>query len=417
MKRFYRFFLISLLALLLGACGLFPEEDNRQPSELPEGTAYLQLLKVFESGDAVSVTVYACGGDYEPLSQTRYRFPLDMENFTGSFCPQNVAGALQAEIYSAAELPDYYREAEKSGGFSPVCCEYSFGADGKLTRLDDMYQPALPEPEPTEESTEPEDYPPYVSDYDGSLGSAGALRGTTLIVSIFTDDNATYWEPSTDAGLMAQTLNDLTEATQWLTAQAMAYGADAQFVYDWMEHEDLFYEAVFTQDLVISGIDEYDAQAAFIEENIDVQRLINKYCADNVIYFFYFNTDYDNDVRPWSLGYTSGEGFMTEIVNLYVKFGGEFDSPPATYAHEILHTFGAHDLYYSSAAISQNYVNHCEETGSNDIMYTVNSESVITVDFTPLDAYYVGIGPRPAEVGEWNLFPSEHESYLAGGKK
>ena len=185
---------------------------------------------------------------------------------------------------------------------------------------------------------------------------------------------------------MAQTPSNLTEATQWLTAQAMAYGADAQFIYDWTDHEDLFYEAAFTQDLVISGTDEYDAQVAFIEENIDVQRLINKYCADNVIYFFYFNTDYDNDVRPWSLGYTSGESFMTEIVNLYVKFEGEFDSPPATYAHEILHTFGAHDLYYSSAAISQNYVNYCEESGSNDIMFTVNSESYITVELTPLDA-------------------------------
>ena len=43
------------------------------------------------------------------------------------------------------------------------------------------------------------------------------------------------------------------------------------------------------------------------------------------------------------------------------------------------------------------------------------ADAVYTVELTPLDAYYVGIGARPAEVGEWNLFPSEHESYLAGG--
>ena len=139
MKRHHRVSLILLaLVLLLSACGLLPEEDDRQSSELPEGTAYLQLLKVSESGEEVSVTVYACSSDYEPLSQTRYRFPLDMDNFSGSFCPQNVAGALQAETYSAAELPEYYRDAEQTGGFSPVCCAYSFGADGRLTRLDDM---------------------------------------------------------------------------------------------------------------------------------------------------------------------------------------------------------------------------------------------------------------------------------------
>lgn len=408
MKRLCRCVLLCLFSLvLLCACDPASGEAYQTPSELPEQTESLQLLAVSDDGDRVAVTVYACDGSYEPLSRTSYRFPLDMEEFTGKFCPQNVAGAPAAETYRAEELMQYYRAAEENGGFYPVCCKFSFNASGELILLDDMYQPALP-PEP--EPTEPEEYPAYVSDYDGSLGSAGALRGTTLIVSIFADDDATCWDPSADAGRMAQTLNHLTTAVQWLSAQAKAYGAEAEFVYDWTVNDDLYYEAAFTENLVISGAEEYGTQTDYIEKNIDVQRLIDKYRADNVIYFFYFNTDYENEVRPWSLGYASGEDYKTEIVNLYVRFGGEYDAPPATYAHEILHTFGAYDLYYSSAAISQNYVDHCAEIGSNDIMYTVNSENVITVELTPLDAYYVGIGPCPAEVGQWDLYPSEHES-------
>ena len=411
---------LLLLALLLGACGLLPGEAYQQPSELPEGTAYLQLLKISKIGKSVFATVCACGRDYEPLSQTSYRFPLDAGRFVGYLCPQYAAGAPQAETYRAADMPEYYRDAQENGGFQPVCCDYLFNASGELTLLDDMYQPALPpesEPteEPTEESTEPAEYPPYVSDYDGSLGSAGSLRGRTLIISVFTNDNATCWDPAQDAGLMAQTLTYLTTAAQWLTEQAQAYGAEAEFIYDWSVCEDLRYDAVFPENLVTPGVEEYETQVAYLQENIDVQRLVNKYRADNVIYFFYFNTEYENEVRPWSLGYTSSELYMTEIVNMYLKYEGCFDAPPATYAHEILHTFGAYDLYYSSAAISSNYVNHCEETGSNDIMFTVNAENYITVELTPLDAYYVGIGARPAEVGEWNLFPSEHESCLNGG--
>lgn len=46
----------------------------------------------------------------------------------------------------------------------------------------------------------------------------------------------------------------------------------------------------------------------------------------------------------------------------------------------------------------------------NDIMFTVNAGETIDSDFTPIDAYYVGIGARPAEADEWGLGPSEYDA-------
>ena len=48
-------------------------------------------------------------------------------------------------------------------------------------------------------------------------------------------------------------------------------------------------------------------------------------------------------------------------------------------------------------ASHRSLVDYCSQTGCNDIMFTVNAGETIDNDFTPIDAYYVGIGARPAE--------------------
>ena len=72
-------------------------------------------------------------------------------------------------------------------------------------------------------------------------------------------------------------------------------------------------------------------------------------------------------------------------------------------AHEIMHCFGAYDLYYASSAIPQAYVDHCRITDSNDIMYTVSLGTTIPQLFTQLDAYYLGLVDSCDEVDTWGL--------------
>lgn len=259
---------------------------------------------------------------------------------------------------------------------------------------------------PTEAPTEPE----WVPEYNGALGSAGSLRGTTLLISIFTNDAQTAWDDEADREEMLLTLNRMDTAAQWLTEQAAAYGSDASFLYDWTADPDLRYDASFSELLVREDGGMYEVQADYVRENIDTESLRQKYHADNVVYFFLFNTPYEHTPNPWSLGFLSSPDYDIEYVNLYIRFGDIFDAPPATYAHEILHAFGAPDLYYVDTGIPQEFVDYCSQTGCNDIMFTMNAGETIDNDFTPIDAYYVGIGARPAEADEWGLGPSEYDA-------
>lgn len=241
-------------------------------------------------------------------------------------------------------------------------------------------------------------------------GSAAYINGRTLVVSIFADDAVTQWDQKKDADIIGRTQEHLRIATEWLTNAVKPYGAKDEFLYDWKENPDLRYNAKFTETLVRDDGSMYDVQADYIRKNVDAEALKAKYHADNVAYFFFFNTSPENAPTPWTLGRISGEELQTEFVNLFVRGADVEEEPPSTYAHEMLHAFGAPDLYYAGGLIPQAYVDHCEETDSQDIMYTVNGEmDRITGQLTDVDAYYLGLVPRPAEADQWKLGLSEYE--------
>lgn len=250
----------------------------------------------------------------------------------------------------------------------------------------------------------------FHSAYDGAQGSAGSMNGRTLMISIYTDDAGTSWDDhsSDDAEMMFDTLDNLRISTDYLTKQAARYGCDARFICDWVKNTDLYYEATFSESLVTEFGDYYEVQKNWIEQNIDIDTLRSKYRADNVIYLFFFNTPFSNQVNPWYLGYSCSPEYYVEFCNIYVRFDDVYITKPPSYAHEIMHCFGAHDLYYANEFIPQQYVDYLDKTDSNDIMYTVYDSKDIGNEFTDLDAYYVGLIDECAEVDRWNLAKSEH---------
>lgn len=252
----------------------------------------------------------------------------------------------------------------------------------------------------------------YQSPYDGAQGSAGSLSGRTLIVSLFTDDAGTSWDwdLSEDNEMIYDTLDNLRISTDYLSEQAANFGASAEFIYDWEMNPDICFKAEFDESLVTEFGDMYDVQKNWIDNNVDTQALRNKYLADNVIYLFFFNTDFSNQVNPWYLGYSCSPDYYVEFCNIYVRFDDIYVTKPTSYAHEMMHCFGAHDLYYANEFIPQKYVDHLGKICSNDIMYTVYDSKDISNEFTELDAYYVGILDECDEVGKWGLALSEHFS-------
>ena len=239
-------------------------------------------------------------------------------------------------------------------------------------------------------------------------GSAGYVEGTTLIVSIFASESGTDWDFSTDEDCATRDLmlDNMKVAVSWLTRQIGTYGAEANFIYDWKENPDLYYAYDFG-DLYLVRKDSggYWMQEEYLLENIPSEALMKKYQAQNIIYMFYFNTDESNTISSWTL--SDRHKVETEIINVFVRNNrsdGLCCITASGLAHEIMHCFGAYDLYYASETIPQAYVNYCKDMISTDIMYTTNRLlSIDYLEFSRLDAYYLGLVDSCDEVTKWGL--------------
>ncbi len=250
------------------------------------------------------------------------------------------------------------------------------------------------------------DYPSF-----GPLGSASEMQGVTLIVTIQADDLLSSW--GSDTATMDRMLSYQGIATRWLTARCAEWGVDAKFIYDWKENPDLFFRKSFDEELVRYDGSMYNFQKDYLVMEIPVTELMSKYAADNVIFMFFFNTGYESEVNPWTISYkdtSSNRSCNYELMNIYVKFD-DVETPPSTIAHEMLHCFGAPDLYYANELISQEYVDYCVSSAARDIMFTVTLGDTIIDEFTELDAYYVGLTDYSSVVTQWNLGPSQHLGY------
>ena len=152
-----------------------------------------------------------------------------------------------------------------------------------------------------------------------------------------------------------------------------------------------------------------DVLSEYIDKHIDSDELKQKYNAQNIIYILYFNSDETNSVNSWTL--SSLSGCPTEVINMFVRLqteAGYFYMSPSAFAHEILHCFGAPDLYYASEEIPQAYVDHCGEIQSGDIMYTIGIEQEIRQELSEVIAYYVGLIDTCPQIEEWGLGVSSH---------
>jgi hypothetical protein len=248
--------------------------------------------------------------------------------------------------------------------------------------------------------------------YDGSLGSAGKINDTTVVVSIFANDSGTFWDFNSRNDLETIELmhKHLSSAINWLENNCQSYGANAKFVYDWKDHSDLFYTFDFYQtNMVRTDGGGYYTQREYIQTHINSIDLRQKYNAQNIIYIFYFNTSEQNTINSWAL--SDRQNCDVEVINVFVRDNysqGYYYMSASGFAHEILHLFGANDLYYSSNTIPQAYVDYCEQTKSKDIMYTTSIGEKITQIFSDLCAYYVGLIDICEIVEIWGLGESTH---------
>lgn len=224
---------------------------------------------------------------------------------------------------------------------------------------------------------EPGDLGEPLSSYD--MGSAKKLKGKNVIISFFVDSMYLRWDDEEKL----KTLEKLSVACSFLEDEAKKSDTELEFIYDWTENDDIAFTG-----RVFFPIDEdtfYDVRFdnridSWLKYKVSYDGLLKEYDADNIAMIIFFR---ENE-RSYAICY-DGEDRYEETL---ILFDG---SNAAIYAHELLHLYGAHDLYHD-AEYTDKCVDYIKSRYPNELMLTVKekSELKITKEISPITAYHIG---------------------------
>ncbi len=250
--------------------------------------------------------------------------------------------------------------------------------------------------------------------FTGDNGSGNTLTGNIPVISLYVDDaNYSWTDSQEDSRTFAHTVRYLDIACRFLMDEASKWGQELNLIYDFYEDEDLGYFFSIESDSVK---DYYNANCEiwyFIENNIDVGALQERYNADSVAIMVYINTD--KSIKEVSCTTCFYAGYALDSVyefSYMFMHSNEEEETPAAFAHEMMHQFSAIDLYLEDEKIglSEEEIEKLESDYPNDIMYTTYEAitwipvySAITNEISELDAYYIGWTDHSDLVDEYEL--------------
>lgn len=247
----------------------------------------------------------------------------------------------------------------------------------------------------------------------GPLGSCSDLGKRTVILSVLVDSAEGIWNEAEeeDQKYLGYILHDLWTSTEWLKARAAEYGRDTAYYYfNWKVFPNLLHHASAGEKTIKEVLAD-DAFLRGLAMQLDAGAAMKDYGADNFLVLFLFRTGMENDCgsRAFSALAAKKPENRYEFIVMPAYYRRAFECP-AVYAHELLHLFGAQDLYLEGPFITKAFAEAAESAFVNDIMYTQSeiesgkyANLEITNEFSALDAYYTFLGPEPPEVGEWGL--------------
>ncbi|WP_455502347.1 hypothetical protein [Gemmiger sp.] len=253
---------------------------------------------------------------------------------------------------------------------------------------------ATPTPEPT----------PTFTEEQKAYGSAALLTDDTVLVNVFLND-AAHGE-TWDAEGRADAVRRTQMAVDWITEQAEKYDASVDLIFDRSEDgSDATLTRSYLLQNAVRGGENSTESAAFLDEmdtlceSLAADSRLAAYGAKHIAFLFFLPVSGTSFTMAHYAD--DGENFYYEYSCLYrhdAYTDGE-DESPATYAHEILHLFGAPDLYEGSsdAYVDDALTAYMEALYPDDIMlstYEADGTSrfdAITKEISPLTAYCLGL--------------------------
>lgn len=231
------------------------------------------------------------------------------------------------------------------------------------------------------------------------LGSAPFLKGKNILVSLFVTTPESGWTEEEKAKMLAK----MEIAVDYIESRASEYGVDTSLIFDWSSESSLIAEAD-TDFLINEDVDFMDRLdeeiVCWFDEKISYEDLLNQYDARGIATCIFIN----NPGISYTIVYDGTDNEQESIILFsgdYYKEGRE--ETPAVYAHEILHVFGAHDLY-EDAEFTREATDYIAGVYPDELMYTVAGSGQKSIDkiLSPITAYHLGWIDYTEEI---DLFP------------
>lgn len=232
-------------------------------------------------------------------------------------------------------------------------------------------------------------------------GSAQYLKGDVILIGVYVEDSADQWTDQ-DIDLVQ---SNMSIAVDWLEEQAEDNGIDLTIHFG----ED---NSIFECRSSILEDNTDTQNAARYLNNLDIDWLKEKYNTDNVGYLLFIHEDEGSYTWPYTRsGGTIDRYYYNEFCSLFLYDGTGtacYDNP-ATYAHEIMHLFGAEDLYTATVSdgVTQEVVDYVAENYPDEIMYytyeddNTSNYQEITKMMSPFTLYYLGWNDETEFLKNW----------------
>ncbi len=236
--------------------------------------------------------------------------------------------------------------------------------------------------------------PSWESWMNSATGSATYPESGTVFISVYLDTGLDWTEED-----IALTQQYLQTAMEELDEKGQAYQGEMNAVYD----SRLDSRLAVSLSLDIDDVEE-DLQFtnqvldAALADLVDYRGLMEEYETDSVAFLVFLNDSGISYTIPYYQG-DSAEWYLEKCYLYLYDLGGRRNyEGPATYAHEVLHLFGAWDLYDTNSidGVTQQVVDYIEEEYPTELMLTTyNIWGGYTYDsvpqtISPLTAYAIG---------------------------
>lgn len=200
-----------------------------------------------------------------------------------------------------------------------------------------------------------------------NAGSAAMLDGPTMIHQVLVSDRQSSWNEEREQEIRGR----VNEAIEFLREQGLKYRQRIRIAQDFGEPVTLD-EDIPTDSQADSGwTDRAIQKSSGLSCAALIDRIKQEKAMDNVLLMLHLN----KPGRSYNISYYQGvpRELMSERLICFSRFNDRDQTPAATYAHEVLHGFGAGDLYFPFDQDDDRYV-RAKRLFPDDVMLRIDDQ-------------------------------------------